>query len=156
MAYGFFRRRRRDGRAPVDIEDGIAYYGNEETDEAYREVEEKIRRGYDPRDAAKKRTVSRSTRAGKFALEETPRYLRDRKALEAEGYDMDDLDYVISMLIRGDNLPKRFKNHKLKGKYSGAMECHIDFDWILVYRYDCSKLVLYAIRTRSHKNVLDI
>ncbi len=59
---------------------------------------------------------------------------------------MDDLDYVISMLIGGgDNLPKRFKNHKLKGKYSGAMECHIDFDWILVYRYDYSKLILYAM-----------
>ncbi len=35
----------------------------------------------------------------------------------------------------------------------GYMECHIGFDWVLVYRYDGDDLILYAVDTGTHKDV---
>ena len=141
-------------KKPVEVWNGEKYYGNPEMDEVHREVDELIKQGFDPREHDRKTFKSRNQSQSKYSLFETPRYLRDRRNLEKAGYDMGELDYAISVLLHGDCLPKRYKVHKLKGEYQGDFECHIDYDWILVYRYDDMKLVLYALRTGTHKSVL--
>ena len=135
-----------------------------ETLEAIEEVDRKIRSGYDPReDPSSPYHLSKNPKPTgiqygntQYALVETIPYLKGRVRMEERGYDLSKLDYVISILLNGDALPRRFKPHRLKGDGSGLMECHPDGnpkgDWVLIYRYDDSKLVLYAIKTGTHRD----
>ena len=100
--------------------------------------------------------VSRNERSRdglKYRLIEKPRYLKGKELMIKRGFDLDDLDLVIDLLCRGYKLPSNFKNHKLKENMRGFMECHIGYDWLLVYRYDHDELILYAVDTGSHKDV---
>ena len=46
------------------------------------------------------------------------------------------------------------RDHNLKGKLTGKRECHIGFDWVLVYEVvgDAIKL----LRTGTHEDVLGV
>jgi mRNA interferase YafQ len=129
----------------------------DETMEAVREVWREMDEGYTADDYPGA-VRSRNIRSGpdiRYTLVERPRYLRGRERMAEHGYDLDDLDYVIGMLCHGDALPSRYRNHKLKGDRRGYMECHIAFDWVLVYQYNNSQkeLILYAIDTGTHRDI---
>lgn len=118
---------------------------SEETLEAMREVERKINEGYRPPDDEEthiSRNISSANSNTKYKLVEEPGYLKGRQHMAERGFDLDDLDIAIGLLRRGYKLPSNFKNHKLKGNMRGFMECHIGYDWLLVYRYDQDNLVL--------------
>ncbi|NQT57244.1 MAG: type II toxin-antitoxin system YafQ family toxin [Desulfobacteraceae bacterium] len=45
-------------------------------------------------------------------------------------------------------------NHKcLQGRYSGYMECHIEPDWLLIWKAD--REAVYLTRTGTHSDLLD-
>lgn len=102
------------------------------------------------------RVVSKGIKGRRYELYESPRYVRDREYLEKNGYDLADLDKVIVILLDGERLPRSFKPHKLKGNRDGLWDCHIKNDWILLYRYNSNGIVLEAVRTGSHRDVLRI
>ena len=97
-----------------------------ETLEAIEEVDRKIRSGYDPReDPSSPYHLSKNPKPTgiqygntQYALVETIPYLKGRMRMEERGYDLSKLDYVISILLNGDALPRRFKPHRLKGDRS--------------------------------------
>lgn len=129
---------------------------SEETLEAMREVERKINEGYRPPDDEEthiSRNISGTNCNTKYKLVEEPRYLKGRQRMAERGFDLGDLDIAIGLLRRGYKLPSNFKNHKLKGNMRGFMECHIGYDWLLVYRYDHDELILYAVDTGSHEDI---
>jgi mRNA interferase YafQ len=47
-------------------------------------------------------------------------------------------------------LPKH-RNHKLKGEYIGYWECHIEPDWLLVYKKTETHIIF--ARTGSHSDL---
>ena len=49
------------------------------------------------------------------------------------GWPIDKLNEVVFMLANQQELPPKYDNHNLKGKYSGYKECHIQPDWLLIY-----------------------
>lgn len=55
-------------------------------------------------------------------------------------------------LQTGDTLPEKYKEHILKGRYMGFLECHIEPDLLLIYnRYENEKvIILYDIGSHSH------
>ena len=54
------------------------------------------------------------------------------------------------------NYQKEYKDHALEGNHKGKREYHIDPDWLLMYEYDNSLLILYLVRTGSHNEILNI
>ena len=52
----------------------------------------------------------------------------------------------------GNNLDI-FRDHNLTGKWQGYRECHIQPDWLLVYRISDDDLVLVLTRTGSHSDL---
>ncbi|MFV9647016.1 MAG: type II toxin-antitoxin system YafQ family toxin, partial [Desulfobacterales bacterium] len=48
-------------------------------------------------------------------------------------------------------LPQECKLHPLKGKYSGYKECHIEPDWLLIWKADSKNV--YLTRTGTHSNL---
>ncbi|MCL2106188.1 MAG: type II toxin-antitoxin system YafQ family toxin [Oscillospiraceae bacterium] len=73
--------------------------------------------------------------------------------MQKRGYDLSKLDIVLNLLAEGQPLPPRNCDHELVGNYAGHRECHIQSDWLLVYRIDEDVLVLTLTRTGSHSDL---
>lgn len=54
-----------------------------------------------------------------YSLEFTKQYLRDLKLLRKRNLDEDKLNQIIKILLSGDNLPTKNKDHALMGTYVG-------------------------------------
>ena len=63
------------------------------------------------------------------------------------------LEDVIAALAMGEALPEKNKDHALTGDWVGHRECHIQPDWLLVYRIEDDVLVLTLSRTGSHSDL---
>ena len=65
-------------------------------------------------------------------------FSKDWDRLSRSGrYDMNRPKQAMLLLIAGDApLPPEWKDHPLKGEWTGARECHIGGDFLLIYRLD--------------------
>lgn len=79
------------------------------------------------------------------------RFRKDVDVAKKRGKDMQKLTDVLLMLVEEKPLPEKYKNHKLKGNYVGHWECHVQSDWLLVYRI--IKTDIYFARTGSHSDL---
>lgn len=86
----------------------------------------------------------------------TKRYRKDAKRALKRGCHIRKLDVVIDTLAAGEMLPERYGNHKLTGDYAGYDECHIEPDWLLIYRRENDTLVLLLTRTGTHSDLFDL
>ena len=91
----------------------------------------------------------------KYKLFRTNTFNKSLKRAIKRGYDLRLLEDVVSMLQNGKELPKKYKDHKLIGKYNTCRECHITPDWLLIYEIDGDKLILYLINTGSHSDLFN-
>lgn len=85
----------------------------------------------------------------------TTQFKQDYKRAIKRGLDISLLDNVIRCLSHKDVLPKKNKDHALQGRWAGHRECHIQPNWLLVYRYDDDVLVLTLSRTGNHSDLFD-
>jgi mRNA interferase YafQ len=91
----------------------------------------------------------------KYRIERTSRFKKDYKLIKKRGYDLSLLAEVIKVLAKGEQLDAKYKDHSLKGSFSGLRECHVTSDWLLVYEIDDDKLYLYLTRTGTHSDLLE-
>ena len=64
------------------------------------------------------------------------------------------LDVLLEWLINCKTLPEHYKDHPLKGNWSHYRECHVEFDWILLYRVDIKNKSLLLAALGSHSEIL--
>ena len=76
-------------------------------------------------------------------------FKKDFKACIKRGYKMELLQTAIDTLRIPEALPEKNKDHSLSGNYSGYRECHIEPDWLLIYRQTSGELQLYRTGTHS-------
>ena len=86
----------------------------------------------------------------------TAQFKKDVKCKRRQGADLKKLDAVITVLRKGEKLPERLHDHPLVGNKKGHRECHVEPDWLLVYRVDAKRLVLTAVRTGSHADLFEV
>ncbi len=79
------------------------------------------------------------------------RFRRDMKLAQKRGKDMAKLREVILMLVEGEPLPPRYKDHALSGEWGHYRDCHIEPDWLLIYKVDGEDL--YLVRTGTHSDL---
>ena len=60
---------------------------------------------------------------------------------------------VLEFLVRQQPLPAKHRDHALSGNYRGYRECHIQPDWLLIYKAEPHKLLLTLTRTGSHSDL---
>lgn len=60
---------------------------------------------------------------------------------------------VLERLANNEILESKYKDHALSGDLSGARECHIRPDLLLVYRKKDNVLELDALRIGSHSKI---
>ncbi len=87
---------------------------------------------------------------------QTSKFKKDYKRLKKQGKNMDLLKPVVNTLQNQEPLDDSYRDHPLKGNLSGFRECHIEGDWVLVYRINQSELILTLVRTGDHRNALGV
>lgn len=82
-------------------------------------------------------------------------FKRSFKKCLKRGCKEEDFRKAISILAEEGQLPKSYKPHKLKGRYSGYWECHINPDWLLVWEQNDTELILVLVDTGTHSDLFD-
>ena len=80
-------------------------------------------------------------------------FKRDIKRLKKRPKDFEKLKTIIQLLLEGNKLPLETKDHRLKGTLKDCRECHIEPDWLLIYRIEGSELCL--VRSGSHADLFE-
>ena len=78
-------------------------------------------------------------------------FRRDVKLAQKRGKDMAKLREIILLLIEGNPLPSRYKDHPLGGQWSHHRDCHIEPDWLLIYTVEDADL--HRVRTGTHSDL---
>ena len=81
------------------------------------------------------------------------RFKKDLKTISKRNYNLDLLDEVVSTLAEQKPLPEKNKDHPLTGDYIGFRECHIQPDWLSIYRIENEDLILFLSRTGTHSDL---
>ena len=85
------------------------------------------------------------------AIFQTSQFKKDFKRIKKRGKDIKKLMEVVSAIANGDSLDERHRDHALSGNWSGSRDCHVEPDWILIYRVDGE--FLFLERTGSHSDL---
>ncbi len=83
------------------------------------------------------------------------KFSKDQKLISKRGYNIQKLKDVIALLRTNKPLPKKYKDHALSGNYITYRECHIEPDWLLVYKIENSTLTLVLSRTGTHSDLFN-
>jgi mRNA interferase YafQ len=78
-------------------------------------------------------------------------FKRDVKRLQKNGRNLDRLKKVIQSLLNAEKLEVKHRDHQLKGLLKDCRECHIEPDWLIIYRIEGSELCV--VRTGSHEDL---
>ena len=83
------------------------------------------------------------------AIFQTSQFKKDFKRIKKRGKDLSKLKEVVSAIANSEALQERHRDHALSGNWSGSRDCHIEPDWILIYRVDGEFLFLERIGSHS-------
>jgi len=64
----------------------------------------------------------------------TTQFERDLRLMRRRGKDTEKLTAILTALINEEPLAERQHDHPLIGNYRGRRECHIEPDWLLIYK----------------------
>ena len=80
-------------------------------------------------------------------------FKKDVKILLKRKYDFQKLQHVVSLLAKQKTLPLKYKAHNLSGEYSKYQECHIEPNWILIYKIEEEIKFLYLFFFFIHRDL---
>lgn len=87
-------------------------------------------------------------------LKYSARFKRDYKLCKKRGRDMQKMQNILSILVLGEAIPERYKDHPLKSNWKGYRDIHIEPDWILIYKLEEDEVILLAA-TGTHSDILE-
>ncbi len=85
----------------------------------------------------------------------TKRFEKDVKTMNKRGKNLTKLKNIIQKLVNEETLEAKYKEHKLIGNYGGRRECHIEPDWLLIYKIIPEEYVIIFERTGTHADLFD-
>lgn len=89
----------------------------------------------------------------KLTVKFTTQFRKDYKLAMKRGLRIALLEEVVERLAMGEPLPEKNRDHALTGDWVGHRECHIQPDWLLIYRMEGDVLVLTLAHTGSHSDL---
>lgn len=91
----------------------------------------------------------------KCAVQYSSTFKKKLKKIVKQGKDINRLIEVLLVLGNNEELNPKYKNHRLIDDkyYKNCYECHIEPDWLLIYRYENNQLVLVMVDTGSHSEL---
>ena len=89
----------------------------------------------------------------KYTVKPTTQFKKDYKRAMKRGLKIELLEKIVELLAMGEALPEKNRDHELSGNWVGHRECHIQPDWLLIYRVEDDVLVLTLARTGTHSDL---
>ena len=81
----------------------------------------------------------------------TKQFSKDIKIAQKRQKKIEKLKMIVHNLIAGDRLDPIHRDHNLVGHYVGRRECHIESDWLLIYKIQGDTIVFE--RTGAHSDL---
>lgn len=88
-----------------------------------------------------------------YTIKFTGEFKRQMKMCERRGYDMELLRDAIRILSTEGKLPEKYLPHQLHGDRKGQWECHIQPNWLLVWKQNDKELILVMLNTGTHSDL---
>ena len=86
-----------------------------------------------------------------LAVSYSGQFKKDVEKSKRQGKDVSKLKHIMEMLIDGETLPQRLKDHPLKGNWKNYRDLHIEPDWVLIYKID--DVSIHFERTGTHSDL---
>lgn len=81
----------------------------------------------------------------------TSQFKKDAKKAKKQNKDLNEVLKVTEIIMTGQNIPIKYKDHSLVGNYVGHRELHLEADWLLIYKLSIEELRL--VRLGSHSEL---
>ena len=88
-----------------------------------------------------------------YKIKFTGQFKKELKLAKKQGKDINKLFKIVDILAQKKVLDIKYKDHVLISNYKGFRECHIEPDWLLIYKYYDDILVLSLSRLGSHSEL---
>ena len=88
-----------------------------------------------------------------YTIQVTPQFKRDVAKCKRQGRNIKDLWDVVGILQQDGKVPDSYNPHTLHDEYAGCWECHIEEDWLLIWKQNDKKLTLLLTNTGTHKDL---
>lgn len=82
---------------------------------------------------------------------QTTQFKKDLRRVKKRGKEIDKLKAVVGKLVRDEPLDEKYRDHALSNNWAGSRDCHIEPDWVLIYRSE--EETLFLERTGSHSDL---
>ena len=79
----------------------------------------------------------------------THQFEKDLRRVLRRGKNAEKIKTVIAILIEEEPLADRYRDHALLGNYNSRRECHIESDWLLVYKLVTNEIIFERTGTDS-------
>lgn len=79
----------------------------------------------------------------------TTRFEKDLKRCLKRGNRQERLKMVMGKLVRGEPLEPKWRDHPLKGNYISRRECHLEPDWLLIYKLTHEEIIFERLGSHS-------
>ena len=89
-----------------------------------------------------------------YTLKQSSQFKKDLKAVKFDEHKLDELQKVLEHLGRTGVVPAEYLPHPLKGQYKNCMECHIEDDFLLIWK-DPARQEIRLVRLGSHSKLFD-
>ena len=81
----------------------------------------------------------------------TKQFSKDVRLAKRRGKNLEKLKLIVPSLVAGEELDPIHRDHKLVGPFAGRRECHIESDWLLIYKVEADTIVFE--RTGAHADL---
>jgi len=79
----------------------------------------------------------------------TRQFEKDLKRCQRRGRNIEKFKILARTLLAGHPLDPIHRDHRLVGNYVGRRDCHIESDWVLIYKIDGAQLIFERMGTHS-------
>ena len=83
----------------------------------------------------------------------TTKFEKDLAKAKKQGKDTVFLKKIMKHLVEEKPLDPKYLDHPLKGKWKGFRECHVENDWLLIYRILKKENSIYFERLGTHSEL---
>lgn len=88
-----------------------------------------------------------------YEIKRSTQFKRDVRRSIKQHKLMTKFKTIHELLMSGMSIPETNKDHILSGNWNGHRECHIEPDWLLIYRIDRENKVIEYVRIGSHSDI---
>jgi mRNA interferase YafQ len=88
-----------------------------------------------------------------YEIKITGQFKKDFKLISRRNYNISKLETLLNLLILGDKLPSKYKEHPLKNNFKNFSDCHIEPDWLLIFKRDDAEKIITLVRTGTHSDI---